>query len=65
MNSTPDAFRGRTATSDTDEDAGWHIDGERFEPFSQVHDVFSRSRWDERIRDDRVDTFRNPRDSSE
>ena len=28
-----------------------------FERFSQVNDVFSRSRWDSTIRDDRTDTF--------
>jgi epoxyqueuosine reductase len=28
-----------------------------FERFSQVNDVFARSRWDEKIRDDRTDTF--------
>ena len=33
------------------------IDEENFERFSQVDDVFSRSMWDERIRDDRSDTF--------
>ena len=30
---------------------------ERFERFSQVNDVFARSRWDPAVRDDRTDTF--------
>ena len=33
------------------------IDPDEFERFSQVNDVFSRSMWDERIRDERTDTF--------
>jgi len=33
-----------------------HIEPD-FERFSQVNDVFSRSRWDETIRDERSDTF--------
>ncbi|MGI9642967.1 MAG: reductive dehalogenase, partial [Acidimicrobiia bacterium] len=36
---------------------GIEIDDAEFERFSQVNDVFSRSMWDERIRDDRSDTF--------
>ena len=33
------------------------VDGDAFERFSQVNDVFSRSMWDERVRDERSDTF--------
>jgi hypothetical protein len=39
-----------------DRAAGFEI-GEDFERFSQVDDVFSRSRWDPEIRDDRTDRF--------
>ncbi len=33
------------------------VDDHTFERFSQVNDVFSRSMWDDRVRDDRSDTF--------
>ncbi|MEE9416412.1 MAG: reductive dehalogenase [Acidimicrobiales bacterium] len=39
-----------------DRAAGFEI-GDDFERFSQVDDVFSRSRWDPEIRDDRTDRF--------
>ncbi len=53
---TSRAWRGRTAAGDSDRDAGWVID-DSFERFSQRDDVFSRSFWDDRIRDDKTDQF--------
>ena len=50
-------WRGREAPDSTDDDAGWKIDRAAFRRFSQVDDVFSRSFWDERIRDEKTDQF--------
>ena len=50
-------WRGSPAPDDSDASAGFTIDDGAFERFSQVDDVFSRSFWDERIRDDKTDTF--------
>jgi len=50
-------WRGRRAEGATDLDSGFDIDADRFERFSQTNDVFSRSFWDERIRDDKTDQF--------
>lgn len=46
----------RVATGDTDHDAGFDITND-FERFSQVDDVFSRSRSDSELRDDKADRF--------
>ncbi|MDG2114082.1 MAG: EAL domain-containing protein, partial [Actinomycetota bacterium] len=51
------AWRGRVTPTDSDLDAGFDIDPKTFRRFSQVDDVFSRSFWDDRIRDDKTDTF--------
>jgi epoxyqueuosine reductase len=51
------AWRGTTADGQSDDDAGFVIDDAVFERFSQVDDVFSRSFWDDRIRDDKTATF--------
>ena len=50
-------WRGRTAPGDGDTDAGWIIDNDQFERFSQVDDVFSRSSWDEAVMDEEADRF--------
>lgn len=54
---THTTWRGRAAPGHTDADADWEIDEDVFERFSQVDDVFSRSFWDHRIRDDKTDQF--------
>jgi epoxyqueuosine reductase len=38
-------------------DAGWRIDFERFERFSQVDDVFNRSWWDPAVRSEKTEQF--------
>lgn len=50
------AWRGTSATDSSDASAGFEV-GENFERFSQVNDVFSRSFWDDAIRDDKTETF--------
>lgn len=45
-----------TQASDSDSDAGFDVD-ETFERFSQVDDVFSRSRTDGELRDEAADKF--------
>lgn len=50
-------WRGTTADDDSDASAGFRVDPEAFQPFSQVDDVFSRSFWDERVRTEQSDTF--------
>ena len=40
-----------------DELAGFVIDSDAFERFSQVDDVFNRSWWDDRIRDEKTEKF--------
>ena len=49
-------WRGTSATDSSDASASFEV-GEDFERFSQVNDVFSRSFWDDAIRDDKTDTF--------
>lgn len=50
-------WRGSATPSDSDSDARFDVDEAAFERFSQVDDVFRRSVWDDRIRDDKVDQF--------
>ncbi len=50
-------WRGSVAEGNSDADARFEIDDSAFERFSQVDDVFSRSFWDDRIRDDKTATF--------
>ena len=50
-------WRGTTARGDSDGDARFEVDPQTFRRFSQVDDVFSRSFWDERVRDDKTDQF--------
>ncbi len=38
-------------------DAGWRVDTDRFERFSQVDDVFNRSWWDETVRSPETERF--------
>ena len=54
---TRQLWRGRSAVGNSDTDAGWAIDSDQFRRFSQVDDVFSRSFWDDRVRDETTDRF--------
>ncbi|MGI9624416.1 MAG: 4Fe-4S double cluster binding domain-containing protein [Acidimicrobiales bacterium] len=51
------SWRGRPSPDSSDKSADFEIDESAFSRFSQVDDVFSRSFWDERVRDDRTDKF--------
>jgi len=50
-------WRGTTAQGNSDDAARFDIDRSAFRRFSQVDDVFSRSFWDDRIRDEKTATF--------
>ena len=60
-------WRGKTAESDSDAGAGFVIDDASFERFNQVDDVFSRSRWDDDVKDEKAErffaTYRRPLDT--
>ena len=54
---TRPVWRGRPTPDRSDRSAGFDIDHETFERFSQVDDVFNRAFWDPTVRSDNTDRF--------